>query len=185
MATETLELEVVIPASPEDIFNAWMDAEIHAAFTGSDATGACEEGAAFTAWDGYISGVHMELEPARRIVQTWRSTDFPPDHADSRLEVLLEDHPKGALLRLVHSDVPQGQGDALTNGWIEYYFEPLKRHFGAKKKRKAPAKKKKAAAKKKKAPAVKKKKAVTKKKQKAPAAKKAPAKKKKKVSRRK
>tara|TARA_B110000046_G_scaffold58485_1_gene65541 strand:+ start:2113 stop:2247 length:135 start_codon:yes stop_codon:yes gene_type:complete len=40
--------------------------------TGIEATYSDIKGEAFTAWDGYISGVNIELAPYERILQKWR-----------------------------------------------------------------------------------------------------------------
>jgi hypothetical protein len=100
-------------------------------------------GGAFTAWDGYIDGVHVALDPGRRIVQTWRSDDFPADAAESYLELLLEPAPGGSQVTLRHRELPAGQGPGVLAGWDEFYFTPMERYFAAEEKRrgvKAPGK---------------------------------------------
>ena len=37
MTLESLQLSVVLPASPDDICNAWLDPKLHGAVTGSPA----------------------------------------------------------------------------------------------------------------------------------------------------
>ena len=56
------------------------------------------------AGDGYIQGRTLELEPHSRIVQAWRSTEFPDGSPDSRVEVILEATDGGTRLILRHSD---------------------------------------------------------------------------------
>jgi uncharacterized protein YndB with AHSA1/START domain len=131
MPTDTIELSHLLPATPERIFAAWLDAAEHAAMTGSPATvESAEVGGRFTAWDGYIDGSHLALEPGVRILQSWRSHDFPADALDSLLEVRLEPAPGGTRVTLRHSDLPEGQGPALLEGWVEFYFVPMGRYFG-------------------------------------------------------
>ena len=131
MPTESLEVSHVLPVRPERIYNAWLDSEEHGRFTGGAATVDATVGGAFTAWDGYIEGRTLVLEPHRRIVQSWRSTDFPPGAADSKLEVLLEEAPGGTRLTLRHSNIPEGQGASYEEGWAEHYFEPMSRYFSS------------------------------------------------------
>ena len=83
-------MSVVLPATPEQVYTAWLSTEKHGAFTGSSAVVNARVGGAFTAWDGYIGGMTLALEPYRRIVQAWRTTEFPDDAQDSRLEILIE-----------------------------------------------------------------------------------------------
>ncbi len=199
MATESIRISAVIPASPEELYSAWLDGEKHSEVTGGAATVEPRVGGRHTAWDGYIEGHILELEPASRIVQTWRSLDFPQGAADSKLEILFASAPGGAEVTLMHTDIPEGQGADYEEGWVEHYFKTLQKYFArpvpngtapayarardvkapgkkraapAKKKKAAPAKKKAAPGKKKAAPA-KKKAAPAKKKKAAPAKKKA------------
>jgi uncharacterized protein YndB with AHSA1/START domain len=147
MTTEAIELSRFLPATPDRIYLAWLNGPEHSAMTGSAATVASTEvGGAFTAWDGYIDGVHVALEPGRRIVQTWRSDDFPADSPESYLEVTLEPARGGTQLTLRHSDIPAGQGPGYLAGWDEYYLEPMARYFAAETKRRAAKGPKRAAA---------------------------------------
>jgi len=130
MPTENVELSRILPATPEQIYAAWLDADAHGAMTGGPATvESTEVGGRFTAWGGYIDGSHLALEPARRIVQSWRSDDFPPEALDSRLEVLLEPAPGGTRITIRHTDLPEGHGPVLLEAWDEHYLEPMRRFF--------------------------------------------------------
>jgi activator of HSP90 ATPase len=127
--TRTIRQRVSIPASPQDVYEALVNAKKHAAFTQAQATGTARVGARFTAWDGYISGKHLVLEKGRRIVQEWVTTEWPKGVAASRLEILLERKGKGTLLTMLHSEVPAAQAASYRDGWKEYYWEPLKAWF--------------------------------------------------------
>ncbi len=124
-ATEAFELEAFFVASPEAIFRAWITAELHADFTEAGATSDPVPGGAFTAWDGYIQGVHLELQPNVRILQRWRTGEFPSDAPDSQVEIHLRAGDGGTWLTLRHTEIPPGSGDRYKQGWIDYYFEPL------------------------------------------------------------
>ncbi|MFT3839450.1 MAG: SRPBCC domain-containing protein [Myxococcaceae bacterium] len=119
----------VIPANPERIFNAWLSAEEHARIIGSSATAGADGD--FTAWDGYISGKTVEQTPHSRIVQTWRTTEFPEGAPDSQLEVLFAEQDGGTLVTLRHTNLPEGQGQSYKDGWSEHYFEPMEKYFGS------------------------------------------------------
>jgi uncharacterized protein YndB with AHSA1/START domain len=127
---EAIRLTTVLPASPERIYQAWLDAAEHTAFTGARATVEPHIGGRHSAWDGYIEGKTLELEPSRRIKQSWRSTEFPEGHADSHLEVMLEPESGGTRITIFHSDIPEGQGKMYEEGWREHYFEPMAEYFG-------------------------------------------------------
>ena len=124
-------LSDTIPATPQQVFEAWLDSDGHTAMTGSAATATPQEGGAFTAWDGYISGRNLVLEPGRRIVQSWRTTRFTAEDANSQIEVLLEPVAGGTRLTLHHTNVPDGHTGYQDGGWQDHYFEPMKKYFAA------------------------------------------------------
>ncbi len=55
-------------------------------------------------------------------MQSWRTTEFPPESPDSRVEITLEPTLGGTLVTLLHTDIPVGQGDRYRQGWNEYYL---------------------------------------------------------------
>lgn len=126
---EKLRLVTEFSVSPQSIYEAWLDSEEHSAFTGASASVEGRVGGEMTAWDGYISGVFKELEPYTRIVQTWRTTEFPEGSEASRLEVLLAESETGTRLTLMHTDIPDGQGEMYGEGWEEYYLRPMRAYF--------------------------------------------------------
>ncbi len=133
--TETIHASTTIKARPKAVYEAWIDADEHAAMTGAPAESDAREGGAFTAWDGYIRGRHLELQPSKRIVQSWRTSEFDDDDPDSRLVVILEPESGGTRITIVHTDIPKGQGPGYEQGWEEHYFAPMRRYFAKKKKR--------------------------------------------------
>src|SRR5689334_13118284 len=85
--TKTIkQSEFISGVKAEEVYSALLDARNHAAFTGAAATGSGRVGSKFTAWDGYISGKNLELEPGKRIVQEWLTTEWPDGAPPSRLE---------------------------------------------------------------------------------------------------
>lgn len=124
-------ISVVLPTGPEAVYDAWLSSEGHTAFTGSEASVEPGPSGTFMAWDGYISGKTLKLEPYRRIVQSWRTTDFPPDADDSTLEIVLTPVEGGTRLTLRHRSIPEGQADGYKQGWKDYYFAPMLDFFSA------------------------------------------------------
>ncbi|HVR62157.1 MAG TPA: SRPBCC domain-containing protein [Polyangia bacterium] len=129
MAHESLSLSDLIPATGEEIYSAWLDSAEHAAFTGNAASIEPVVGGRHSTFAGYAHGAIVDLQPAQRIVETWRTTDFPDDSPDSRLEVTLEPTVGGTMVTLLHTDIPEGQSDNYRDGWVKYYLEPLKSYF--------------------------------------------------------
>ena len=130
--TASFRLSIDLAVKPERLFDAWLDGREHAAFTGGgEATASSVVGGSFTAWDGYIEGKNLYLDRPSRIVQSWRSTDFSADDADSRLELQLSAIPGGTRLVLAHDLVPDDQAAEYVDGWKRFYFEPMASYFGA------------------------------------------------------
>jgi len=114
---------------PVELYDAMVNARKHAAFTGAKATSVARVGGKFTAWDGYIRGTHLELEPARRIVQEWHTTEWPAGAPPSRLEWRFQPKRGGTEMTMIHSNVPASQAASYRQGWIDYYWNPLKTYF--------------------------------------------------------
>ena len=126
-----IEFEVFdwIPAPPQVIYAAWLSSDPHSKMTGSPATASSQVGGHFEAWDGYIQGQNLELEPPTRIVQHWRTREFAESDSDSRLEILLVAEGKGTTVTIRHSELPD-HGMQYQQGWIDAYFTPMKEYFG-------------------------------------------------------
>jgi uncharacterized protein YndB with AHSA1/START domain len=129
VTNESILISEVIPATPQRIFSAWMDSAEHSAFTGDEAIVVPEVGGEHQSAGGYIKGRTLELNEGSRIVQSWRTTEFPAESPDSRVEITLEPTLGGTLVTLLHTDIPVGQGDRYRQGWNEYYLSRLKTYF--------------------------------------------------------
>lgn len=122
-------LSEIIPAKPAEIYEAWLSTEGHTAMTGSPAKVDGNVGGKFSAWEGYIFGTTLELTLNQRIIQTWRTSEFPDDAPDSHLEVLLEEVAQGTKVNLIHRNMPEDQVDSYRQGWEDFYFKPMKEYF--------------------------------------------------------
>jgi uncharacterized protein YndB with AHSA1/START domain len=126
---DSLSISEVIPAPAERIYAAWLSSAEQTAFTGDKAVVEPFVGGKHSAFDGYSFGQTVELQPGRRIVQTWRAEDFPIGSPDSRVEVTLEETVGGTMVTILHTEIPSGQGSNYRDGWLKYYLEPLKSYF--------------------------------------------------------
>lgn len=128
-------LTAIFNTKPEDIYKAWLSTDGHSAITGSPAKVDGIVNGDFTAWDGYIWGTFLELEENKRILQAWRTSEFPDEAEDSIVEILLEeiastDEHRLAMtkLTLIHTNIPEGQ-DSYKQGWEDFYFKPMKEYY--------------------------------------------------------
>jgi uncharacterized protein YndB with AHSA1/START domain len=135
-----IEQTVFFKASPQEVYDALLDAEKHSDFTGSPATVSAKLGAEFNAWDGYISAKNLELVKNKKIVQEWETTGWPKGYPRSRLELTLTAKRGGTELKMVHSKVPAEQVESYTSGWVESYWDPLAEYLAKNVKRTSKAK---------------------------------------------
>jgi activator of HSP90 ATPase len=120
----------VIPAAPQEIYEAWLSPAGHTGMTGAKAESVSPvPGGAFTVWNGYITGKNLELEPGKRIVQSWRTAKFADADPDSNLEVTLVKEAAGTRITIKHTNVPDGHTSYRDGGWQENYFDPMKGYF--------------------------------------------------------
>jgi uncharacterized protein YndB with AHSA1/START domain len=125
----TFTLNATIPATPEEIYQAWLDSLAHSEMTGGEASMSDQIDAEVSAWDGYISGRNLALIPSERIVQSWRTSEFGDEHEDSVVTVVLEQVGDDTLLTLEHSNVPDEHRSYEEGGWQSNYFEPMVAYF--------------------------------------------------------
>ncbi len=125
---ESITLKTTIKASPQEIYNAWLDSRLHSKMTGGLAKCSNEIGDSFTAWDGYITGKNIKLNPYQEIVQSWRTSEFNDNDEDSHLRILLKDLNGATEITLIHTNIPEGQTQ-YEEGWKVHYFEPMRKYF--------------------------------------------------------
>jgi activator of HSP90 ATPase len=129
MKVKTIEQKVIVSATPEEAYDAFVDPKKHSAFTGSKATNDARVGGEFTAWEGYISGRNLKLEKGKKIVQEWVTTEWPEKYPPSKLELTFTKVKEGTEISMIHSQVPAEQADDIAQGWKDFYWEPLNDYF--------------------------------------------------------
>lgn len=123
------EVSDVFSVSMKALYTAWLNSEEHSLMTGSQANVSDRVGECFEAWDGYIEGKNLELEPYSCILQLWRTSEFEESAPDSFLEIHLEPSGVGTRLTIQHSNLPE-DGMQYQQGWIDAYFTPMHAYFG-------------------------------------------------------
>ncbi len=110
----------------------YLNAKVHAAFTGAPVTIAARVGARFTAFRGALSGEILQLVPNRLIVQSWRSTGFGKRDIDSTLMLAFFPRGKGGRVELTHVNVADRDFGGVSEGWSKYYFVPWRTYLARK-----------------------------------------------------
>jgi uncharacterized protein YndB with AHSA1/START domain len=130
MGFESLTVSAVVSATADRVYASWLDRAEHRRMTdGGSVRVEARVGSDYQAWDSYVTGRILELEPGRRIVQSWRTTDFLSSHPDSRLELHLRDVPDGCEVMILHTEIPEGLAQRYEEGWRTHYLLPMARYF--------------------------------------------------------
>lgn len=124
MMRSTIYKTVALPASATELFEMYMNAETHAAFTGAPAKISDEPGSAFEAFGGLLTGTILTVVKPRLIVQSWRSVNFDDKDPDSTLILSFTPEDDDGRIDLVHLDVPENDYQGVTGGWDSRYFAP-------------------------------------------------------------
>lgn len=125
---EAVTLEVVIDATPPTIFEFFTDPEKMVRWKGMRAELDPRPGGVYSvdvSHQALARGEYVELDPPRRVVFTWGwegDDSVPP--GSSTVEITLEPHSDGTLVRLVHSGLPDDKRDLHREGW-EHFTERL------------------------------------------------------------
>ena len=121
-------LKTKINSSAKEIYSSWLSSEGHTKMTGGEAIISDKVGDRFTAWNEYIKGENIDLQPYHRILQSWRTSQFEEDEEDSQIEILLNEVEGGTELTLIHSNVPES-GEHYKKGWESHYLKPIREYY--------------------------------------------------------
>jgi activator of HSP90 ATPase len=124
----TIHQEIDFNASPQQLYEALLDARQFTEFSGRPAEINREVGGAFSLFKGHIIGRNVELVPNQRIVQAWRVVTWP-EGAYSIARFELKPQGSGTHLVLDHIGFPEGLHNHLAQGWEENYWTLLKKYL--------------------------------------------------------
>ncbi len=125
MKTRTIRQSATFRASPHEVYELLMDSRKHSKFTGAKASISRKIGGKFKAYDEYISGVNLDLVPDKKIVQSWRGSDWPKGHY-SKVTFSLKKVKNGTHLTFRQSGLPEKYYKDITQGWRDFYWKPMK-----------------------------------------------------------
>ncbi len=126
MKTKTIRQSVKFKVSPHEVYEALMNSKKHSKFTNSKATISREVGGRISTYDGYVDGTNLKIIPDKKIVQKWRGSDWPEDHY-STATFEFKKIPEGTELKFTQTEVPEEQFKPISEGWIEHYWDKMKK----------------------------------------------------------
>ena len=116
----------ILHAEPSDIYNALTNQKMIEIWTGEEAVMHPEPNTEFSLWEGNITGVNIEFEENRKIVQKWY---FGELQEGSIVTILLHPDKKGTRVELRHSNIPDEAFKNISEGWDQDYFGALRELF--------------------------------------------------------
>ena len=127
--SKTIEQKVKFDASPQALYNLYMDAKKHAAVIHGKVSITKKVGAKFSAFGSYIKGKNLHLVPNKMIVQTWRGSDWKKTDPDSVFVLCFEKSDRGTQMTMIHSNIPDKHVKGIRQGWTDYYWKPWKNYL--------------------------------------------------------
>lgn len=125
----SIRQEVVLPARPEQVFEALTRAEVFSRMTGgAPAEIDAQAGGAFSLFGGAIHGRNVECVPGERLVQAWRPKSWAAGHY-SLVRFDLASEGEGTRLTLEHVGYPEESREHLAGGWQANYVDALRKLF--------------------------------------------------------
>jgi activator of HSP90 ATPase len=130
METKDIKHEVEFSASPTQVYEALMNAEVHGDITGANADIEDKLGYTFSIYDYYITGKNILLEKPFKIIQEWRANEqhWPQNHF-SILEINLTQVGNKTQMLFEQKGIPSPHAEDISNGWYEYYWNPMQEYF--------------------------------------------------------
>ena len=126
---KTIQQSVKFSASPQRLFNIYMNSKRHGAPTTSRASVSRKVGGKFSAFDGALTGLMLAIVPNRTIVQTWRGSNWKKTDPDSILILTFSRAPGGTRVNLVHANIPDARHASIQKGWATYYWKPWRTYL--------------------------------------------------------
>ncbi len=113
-------------ASVQDVYNAVVNPEIIEIWTGEKAVMPNEPNSEFEIFDGAISGVNLEFEKDKKLVQVW---DFGEQEPASTVTMIFHDEGTKCSVELRHTNIPEEAYKNIVEGWQEDYFGAIQAMF--------------------------------------------------------
>lgn len=127
--TTTLAENIEFQAPADELYRVFEDPARLAAWTRAPPVSDFRAGGKYSLFGGNVTGEYLQLEPGKRIVQTWRLQSWTPGHF-ATLELVLDQGSDYTLMRMKMDGVPIGQEETVTENFNEYYVKPIKMTFG-------------------------------------------------------
>jgi uncharacterized protein YndB with AHSA1/START domain len=121
--SEPVNLEIMIEASPETVFEFFVDPRQMRTWIGEHVVLEPRVGGSFAVdiGENHVRGSYVDLQPPERVVFTWgwEGSDVVPP-GSSTVTFVFEAREGGTLVRLIHSGLPTEEDHRHSQGWNHY-----------------------------------------------------------------
>jgi len=126
---KVVKQSVILPAPARELYAMYLSPRAHGAITGEKVAVGSRPGSRFSAFGGALRGRMLQTVPGRLIVQSWRSSAFRKNDADSTLIIRFTPKGRSGRVNLVHVNVPDHDYNGVTKGWKRYYWKPWRKYL--------------------------------------------------------
>lgn len=115
-----------ITAPTRRVWRALTDASIIEQWGAGPAKMDARVGGEFSLWDGGVHGTTTEIVPEKLLRQDWYGDDNPDRKYDVTFSFDFDDY-RGDTVVTVEHEASDDDQQSMSDGWREYYFEPIKK----------------------------------------------------------
>jgi uncharacterized protein YndB with AHSA1/START domain len=123
---KTIKQRARFKLDPTRVYQLLTDSKQHTRLTGQKAVIGSKVGSAFSTHGGRVSGILVDLVPGRRVVQAWRSKDFPVGAFSMAALELSRTDDGGTQLVLTHRGVPKDLIPDVEADWRTTYWDKIR-----------------------------------------------------------
>ena len=124
-----LQLHIDLDAEPIFVYALWIDPPQQGMITEAFAKINPRIDGSYELWDGVVRGKFILLDAPKKIIQTWRTSEFSPQQPSTKLTLDFKPHRLGTRLLITHENIPNAFLSQFEFAWKEFYFPRLKLHF--------------------------------------------------------
>lgn len=112
----------MVPAPPSEVYMALTYPPSLCLWAGENIIMGTEPNSPFSLFDDSISGINLEFEPNKKLVQQWDFGDIEPP---SVVTFKLHEHKHGCSLEVRHTNIPEEAWEDISTGWEDTYMASL------------------------------------------------------------
>jgi activator of HSP90 ATPase len=112
----------ILNATPEEVYAALTNPYTIQLWSGEPAVMSEEPNKEFSLWQGSITGLNIEFEKDKKIIQQWY---FGEQEEASIVTIKLFEDKSKTSLELRHTNIPEEDYEEIVTGWNEVYMGSL------------------------------------------------------------